>query len=89
MAKTSMTWNQDTLSYRGVTSDDQIVDVTGDEYAESLSDGLELLTGITDANDIPADLVERYAPEVYEEIDDPDTWAALVGSNPNVEIVEK
>lgn len=89
MAKQEMAWNQDTMSYRGVTSDGQIVDVTGDEYSESFSDGLSALTGIKDANDIPADLIEKYALAVYAEIDDPDTWAALADCNPNVEIVEK
>lgn len=85
----TMTWNSDTWSYRGETSDGKIVEVTGDEYAEAFSDGLEALTGIDDANDIPADLIEQHALEVYAEIDDPDAWAALVGENQNVEFVEK
>ena len=85
----TMTWNQDTQSYRGETSDGKIVDVTGDEYSEAFSDGLCAVTGISDAGDIPAGMIEKHANEVYAEIDDPETWAGLVGSNQNVEFVEK
>ncbi len=74
-----MIWHNDTQSYRGKTSDGKTIDVTGDEYAEALSDGIRILAGFDDANDVPADLVEKYALEVYKEIDDPNTWQPFVG----------
>jgi len=89
MAKTTMTWNNNRQTYRGETSDGRTVEVEGDEYSEAVSEGLKALTGFSDANDIPAGLVEKYLPEVYAEIDDPDTWVALVGDNPNVEFVKE
>lgn len=84
-----MTWNNDTQCYYGVTSDGQTVEVSGDEYAESLADGVKAEAeerGWDPENltDEQRDVCEK---ATYEQIDDPNEWAALAGDNPNVEIV--
>jgi hypothetical protein len=83
-----MIWNNDTQSYRGITADSKVVDVAGDEYQEALEDGILALSGEDDIDAIPAADVEKYAMEVYKEIDDPNMWATFVGENQNVEYVQ-
>lgn len=90
-----MKWNQDTMSYRGECRDGAVVDVTGDEWSESVSDGINALIddrkidreSLTPEQD--EELVDQLRDEVEKELDDPDWWAALAGDNPNVEMIEE
>lgn len=90
-----MIWHNETESYRGKTSDDKVVDVTGTEWAESLSDGIqayvdnnENFTGnLEDFRETYPTRYENYENLTLIELGDPDTWAALVGENQNVEFV--
>lgn len=98
-----MTWNNDAQCYYGKTSDGKTVEVTGDEYAESLADGIQSYIDNQSHVDLgqpfegkPSDLLEQN-PGLYEkyenltliELNDPNMWAGLVGSNQNVEFVEE
>lgn len=86
-----MLWNNDTQSYRGTTSDGKTIDVEGDEYAESLADGVKMeaeqrgwdVDGLTDEQ---RELCEK---ATHAEINDPNSWAALVGDNQNVTCLEE
>ena len=93
-----MIWNNDTQSYRGETSDNKVVDVAGDEWAESLHDGIKALmqeNSDFDEFGLSVELVREKMPQLYDhledkvlkELDDPDMWAGLVGDNQNVEYV--
>jgi len=84
-----MLWNNDSQSYRGTTSDEKIVDVSGDEYAESLADGVKMESEQRgwDAENLTDEQRETCEQETYKQIDDPNTWAGLVGDNQNVEYV--
>lgn len=100
----TMTWNENKQAYYGTTSDGKIVEVAGDEFAESLRDGIQAFIENQSRVDLggetfegsPADLLERY-PALYEkyenltliDLGDPELWAVLVGDNPNVEFVEE
>lgn len=86
-----MIWHQETWSYRGECSDRQIVEVSGDEYAESLDDGVkaEAEQRGWDPDNLTEEQREVCENATYAEIDDPNTWGHLVGENPNVEFVEK
>lgn len=90
-----MNWNQDTMSYRGECSDGAIVDVTGDEWSESVADGINALIDTRhidrEALTVEEDeaLIDQIRTEVENELDDPDMWAALAGDNPNVEMIEE
>lgn len=81
-----MRWNNNTQSYRGTTSDDKIVDVTGDEYAEALQDGVkaEAEQRGLNADSLTDEQRELCEKATYTEIDDPNSWAQLVGDNQNV-----
>lgn len=81
--------HNDSQSYRGETSDGKIVDVAGDEYAEALADGVKAEAEHRgfDPDNLTAQQREICENATYQEIDDPDTWAALVGDNQNVEFV--
>jgi hypothetical protein len=88
--KKHMIWHNNTQSYRGETSDGQIVDVAGDEYAESLADGIKAEAEHRgyDPDNLTEEQREVCENATYQEIDDPNTWAGLVGDNPNVEYVK-
>lgn len=96
-----MTWNNDTQCYYGTTSDGKVVEVAGDEFAESLRDGIQAYIDNQSHVDLgkafegsPDELLEQH-PSLYEnyenltliELGDADMWASLAGDNPNVEIV--
>lgn len=85
-----MIWRNDTQSYRGETSDGKTVDVTGDEYAEALADGVKAEAEHRgyDHENLTDEQRDECEQATYAEIDDPNSWAALVGDNPNVEFVK-
>lgn len=89
-----MIWNQDTMSYRGECRDGAIVEVTGDEWSENVADGINALVDDRkidrEALSVEEDeeLINNLRDEVENELDDPDMWAALVGDNPNVELID-
>lgn len=88
-----MTWDNDKQAYYGTTSDGRIVEVTGDEYAETLQYGRKVEAEQRGYD--PENLTEEQRAECEDAVvdgaglDNPDVWAALAGDNPNVEIVEK
>ena len=86
-----MIWNNDTQCYYGKTSDGQIVEVAGDEYAETLQYGRthEAQQRGYDPENLTDEQREECEAAVIDGagLDDPNTWAALAGDNPNVEIV--
>ena len=93
-----MIWNEETQSYRGKTSDGKIVDVTGDEWAESVADGIRAYAenngdienfdgDIESLRETNPSLYENYENLTWAELNDPDMWASLVGDNQNVEFV--
>jgi len=85
-----MNWNQDTMSYRGTCRNGEIVDVTGDEWSESVADGINALAdnrGIA-REDLTDEQRDEFEDLTLAELDDPDLWASLAGDNPNVEMIE-
>lgn len=93
-----MIWNNDTQCYRGETADGKIVEVTGDEWAESLADGIkaEIENNEPDfQGDVEAfresypSRYDNYENQAWSEINDVEMWYGCVGVNQNVEIVEK
>lgn len=98
-----MKWNNNTQSYRGETSDGKIVDVAGDEWSESIQDGIKAYISNQSHVDLggesfdgtPEEFAEQYSAlyakyenQTWAELNDADMWAGLAGDNPNVEIVE-
>jgi hypothetical protein len=85
-----MIWNNDTQSYRGTCADGSIVDVTGDEWSESVADGVHAICdnqGL-DRHDITDEQHDQFVDETEKELDDPEMWASIAYDNPNVEIIE-
>lgn len=91
----TMIWNDKTQSYRGKTSDGKIVDVSGDEWAESVRDGIQAYVDnnenfegtLEDFREKYPIRYENYENLTWAELDDPNMWAPLAGDNPNVEII--
>lgn len=90
-----MIWNNDEQAYVGKCKDGAIVSVGGDEWSESVSDGINALIADRKINrealsvEEDAELIDKLEDEVLAELDDPDMWAALAGDNPNVELIEE
>lgn len=84
-----MHWNQNTMSYQGECSDGAIVDVSGDEWSESVAEGVKSEAdhrGI-DWETITDEQREELTTITENELDDPDWWASLAGDNQNVTII--
>lgn len=91
-----MIWHNETQSYRGELSDGKIVDVSGDEWSESLHDGIQsCIEHNEDWNGTEEEFAQTY-PTRYDnyenqtliELNSPEMWAALVGDNQNVTFVD-
>lgn len=85
-----MHWNQDTMSYRGECRNGEIVDVTGDEWSESVAEGINSEADHRGINreTMTDEQRDELAEIVENELDDPDWWASLAGDNQNVEIIK-
>lgn len=86
-----MIWNNDEQAYIGECKDGAIVSVTGDEWSESVAEGInsEAEQRGIDRETMTDEQRDELAEIVENELDDPDWWASLAGDNPNVELIEE